>query len=208
MKHTARFAKLTSTLILLALLPVTNALAQEERGIIIVDNIPVGLISPNTLTITYIPLADIGTALGSAVKYDAGRNRYTVQPSEGGILKLNPEHAGIIIDDRPAPAAEGQRVSPTARVMRRPQQRVEQPAVPETMSFAIGDKLVSKGIVVVDNRPYMPLDDLAAAMGTIIENRPSPEGGGTVPVLVPQQGVTPLLGLSERGIIIVETKEQ
>jgi hypothetical protein len=125
------------------------------------------------------------------------------QPSEGGILKLNPEHAGIIIvETRPALEAEGQRVSPTARVMRRPQQPAEQPAVPEAMSFAIGDQLVSKGIVIVDNRPYMPLDDFAAAMGTIVENRPSPEGGGTVPVLVPQQGVTPLLGLSERGIII------
>jgi hypothetical protein len=190
------------------------------------------LISPNTLTITYIPLADIGTALGSAVKYDAGRNRYTVQPSEGGILKLNPEHAGIIIDDRPAPAAEagiiiddrpapaaeagiiiddrpapaaeagiiiddrpapvaeGQRVSPTARVMRRPQQPAGQPAVPEAMSFAIGDQLVSKGIVIINGLPHMPLDDLAAATGTIIQHRPSPEGGGTVPVLVPQQGVT------------------
>jgi hypothetical protein len=135
MKHTARFAKLTSTLILFALLPVTNALAQGEKAI--VNTIPVGLISPNNLTITYVPLADIGTA----------------QPSEGGILKLNPEHAGIIIvETRPALEAEGQRVSPTARVMRRPQQPAEQPAVPEAMSFAIGDQLVSKGIVIVDNR--------------------------------------------------------
>jgi hypothetical protein len=159
-----------------------------------------------------------------------------VQPSEGGILKLNPEHAGIIIDDRPAPAAEagiiiddrpapaaeagiiiddrpapaaeGQRVSPTARVMRRPQQPAGQPAVPEAVSFAIGDQLVSKGIIIINGRPHMPLDDLAAATGTIIQHRPSPEGGGTVPVLVPQEGVTPLLGLSERGIIIVETNEQ
>jgi hypothetical protein len=60
MKHTARFAKLTSTLILFALLPVTNALAQGEKAI--VNTIPVGLISPNNLTITYVPLADIGTA--------------------------------------------------------------------------------------------------------------------------------------------------
>ncbi len=204
MKHTARFAKLTSTLILLALLTVTNTLAQEERGIII-NNIPVGLVSPNNLTITYIPLADIGTALGSAVKYDAGQNRYTVQPSEGGILKLNPEHAGIIIiETKPAPVGEGQRINPTARVMRRPQQ----PAVPEAMSFAIGDQLVSKGIVIVDGRPHMPLDDLAAAMGVNIEYGPSPEGGGTVTVLVPQQGVTPLLGLSERGIVIVGGMEE
>jgi hypothetical protein len=207
MKHTARFAKLTLTLILLAILAVTNALAQEEKGIII-SNIPVGLVSPNNLTITYIPLADIGTALGSAVKYDAGRNRYTVQPSEGGILKLNPEHAGIIISNRPAPEAEGQRVSPTARVMRRPQQPAEQPAVPEATSFVIGDQLVSKGIIIINNRPYMPLDDLAAAMGTIVEDRPSPEGGGTVRALVPQQGATPLLGLSERGIIIIDNMEQ
>jgi hypothetical protein len=175
MKHTARFAKLTSTLTLLVLLLVTNALAQEEKGPVI-DNIPVELISQNYLTITYIPLADIGTALGSAVKYDAGRNRYTVQPSEGAILKLNPKHAGVFpSENRPTPAAEDQRVSPTAQVMRRPQQPAEQPAVPQTMSFAIDDQLVSKGIVIVSGRPYMPLDDLAVAMGIIVEEKPSPE---------------------------------
>lgn len=172
MKHTARFTKLALTLILLSLLPIANALAQG----IVVEEIPVELISQNYLTITYIPLADVGTALGSAVIYDAGRNRYTAQPSEGGILKLSPKHVGVFpSENRPAPAAEDQRVSPTAQVMRRPQQPAEQPAVPQTMSFAIGDQLVSEGIVIIDGRPHMPLDDLAIAMGIIVVEKPSPE---------------------------------
>lgn len=209
MRHTLRFSKLPSILILFVVLPVTNALGQDEKGIVVVDNIPVELVSPNYLTTTYVPLADIGAALGSVVVFDAAQNLYIAQPSEGGILKLNPEHAGIIIENRPALEAEGQRVRPTAQVMPRTQQPAERRAVPQTIGFAIGDKLVSKGIVIVNNRPYMPLEDLAEAMGVRVEDRPSSEEGGeSVPVLVPQQGVTPLLDLSERGIIIIETKDQ
>lgn len=197
--------KRLTTLILaataLAFLPLTSGLAQEERGI--TDRpIDVGLVLPDYMAITFVPLENVAQALGSSLQYDQARHHYSVLSESGGILKVNP-------GAQAAPARAGRpQIRPEA--IRRPQpQQIGRPAsFPHTTSFSIDDQLVSKGIVIIGGKPHMPLDDLAAAMGAVIEERPSPDGEGATLSLVPQPGASPLLELSERGIIIVGGKEE
>ena len=87
-----------------------------------------------------------------------------------------------------------------------------EPGTPKVQasSFEVGGHLVSRGIIIVGGRPYMPLDDFAAAIGVSVEQRvgisgliymfnPQPEP--------PDPDATPLLELSRRGRSLIEGRQ-
>jgi len=168
------------------LLPVPGIMAQGDSDEDTLQTLPnpeelVATVSPQDRWITYVPLEDVAQALGSSLRYDASRKRYSVRSGGDGVLKVRTGNAirGI---DRSAGALHNPR-------------RPGAVAVSQAMSFDIDGQLASKGIIIVGSHPYMPLGDLTAAMGVVVEERPSPNGG-TQRVFVRQEGVTPLLGPS------------
>ena len=184
--------RVLTVVMLLGLFMVPRVMAQDDSDEDMLQTLPnpeelVSMISPGDRWITYVPLEDVARALGSTLRYDASRRHYSVQSSEEGVLKVRGGEATERID-RSVGALHNPRRPGVASVSR-------------ATSFNIDGHVVSKGIILVDGQPYMPLDDLTASMGVVVEERPSPDGG-MERVFVRQEGVTPLLGPSERGVII------
>ena len=158
--------------LVLTLVPLSDGLAQ---GIVIQERpVPVKIVSDDLKLLgrkAYIPLGDVAQALGSSLEYHPGLDRYSVAPTRGGILAHNPGRvAGMIVQET------------------------------RGTSFAVGDRLVSTGIIIIGGgKPYVSLDDLAAAMNSTLEH----SGGEWT--LVPRPGAgAGFLGLSEHGIIIID----
>ena len=143
-------------------------------------------------------------------------------------LLIGAERMGIIIEERPAPEGDSERLAQADRLSspsRRPSSSTfissaYRPAATaiaaagepgtlkaQTLSFEIGGHLVSRGIIIVGGRPYMPLDDFAAAMGVKVEERAG--RSGSIYMFNPQPDPLgkPLLGLTERGIIIIDSHQ-
>ena len=158
--------------LVVTLVPLSDGRAQ---GIVIEQRpVPVRIVSDDVKLLgrkAYIPLDDVAQALGSRLEYRPDLDRYSVTPTGGGILAHNPGGvAGV--------------------------------TMPETRgaSFAVGDRLVSAGIIIIGGgKPHLSLDDLAAAMNSTLEQA---AGEWT---LIPRPGAgAGLLGLSEQGIIIID----
>lgn len=229
-----RIGILATTALPVFLLAPTSATGQTETAVP-TRSIPAAAFSESIATLAYIPLDDVARSLGAKLKFDSNRNVYTTQPVESGLLRINPEHTGIIIENKPAEATGGERrgiiienepapvddsekLAQTARLSaaRQPVAADEPAAEPETISaqassFEIDGQLVSTRILKISGRPYMPLDDFAAAMGASVEERTDRSGSIFMLKLQPQSadlGATSLLELSRRGRTLVEGRRQ
>jgi len=259
---TLRISLLATVALPVFFLAPASATAQEEDEVLM-RPVPAGVFSQSIVTIAYIPLDDVARALGARVRFDSDRNAYAAQPGERGVLRINPEHVmGIVIEERPAPEGDAERVVQGARLsaahqpsginrdaqlmsimksiaeleeedkrywtarlkqankiaeasadhLKELNAAAAQPAAGEpgtpnaqTSSFEVGGHLVSRGIIIVGGRPYMPLDDFAAAMGVGVEARSG--RAGLIYMFNPQPeppGQKPLLGL-QRGMNIINT---
>ena len=202
--------RVLTVVILLGLFPVPGAMAQGDSDEDMLQTLPnpeelISMVSPGDRWITFVPLEDVAQALGSSLQYDATRSRYSVRSGGDGILEVKAGDAGVSHEAKPrSPGAAAGRINPSAGVLRTPLRQANV-AVPQATSFSIDDQVVSKGIIIVGGHPYMPLGDLTAAMGVVVEERPAPVGG-TESVYSWQEGARPLLGLSEKGIIIIDNR--
>jgi len=151
----------------------------------------------------------------------------------GIIIEENPnpeigrERMGIVIEERPAPEVDQERVAQGARLSSSTRRfsssafisayqpaaaaiaAAGEPGTPKAQasSFEIGGHLVSRGIIIVGGRPYMPLDDFAAAIGVRVEERPGRSGSIYMFNPQPEPPGKPLLGLTERGSIIIDSHQ-
>jgi hypothetical protein len=69
---------------------------------------------------------------------------------------------------------------------------------------------VSRGIIIIDNRPYMPLEDFAAAIGVSVDQRVGRAGliyMFNAQPEPPDPDATPLLELSRRGRSLIEGRQ-
>jgi hypothetical protein len=222
-----------SALLGLLLIP-TSATGQPEDEVLM-RPVPAGVFSESIVTVAYIPLDDVAQALGARLQFDSNQNTYTAQPGETGVLRINPEHVmgivieehpsleigqdrmGVVIEDRPAPEGDAERLAQTARL-----DAVHQPAAARLVTgepgtpkarpatFEIEGNLVSRGIIIIDNRPYMPLEDFAAAIGVGLEERPGRSGliyMFNMQPEPPDPNASPLLELSRRGRSLIEGRE-
>ena len=107
----------------------------------------------------YVPLDDVAKLLGAeGVRHDPARNLYEITPGRGGLLQVDPRGAGRL---RPMP--ETPEPPPPDRTRRARRERTA-PA-----SIGIAGRLASQGAIVVNSRPWMPVADLAYAMGLKVE---------------------------------------
>ncbi len=223
------------TIGLSALLLTPLAASAQPEDEVQTRPVPVGVFSESIVTVAYIPLGDVAQALGARLQFDSDRNTYAAQPGERGLLRINPEHVmgiiveehpsleigreqmGIVIEERPAPGDDSERFEQIARLGAAHQPAAAgQPAAAEpgprevqAIRFEIGGNLVSRGIIIIDNKPYMPLRDLAAAMGTRLEQRPGRSGSIYMFNMQPEPPeIPPLLDLSPRGRNLVERSQQ
>jgi hypothetical protein len=222
------------TIALSALLLTPLAASAQPEDEVQTRPVPVGVFSESIVTVAYVPLYDVARALGARLQFDSDRNTYAAQPSERGLLRINPEHAmgivveerpnleigreqmGIVIEDRPAPDDDAERLEQIARLGAAHQPAVagQPPAEPgprdvQAASFAIGGNLVSRGIIIIDNKPYMPLEDFAAAMGARLEQRPGRSGSIYMFNAQPEPPeIPPLLEYTQRGRTLIERGQQ
>lgn len=156
----------------------------SAQGIVIHERpVPLEIISGNMKVKAFrplIPLEDLANALGSRLEFDSRSGRYSVQPTGNGVLEFASQSPELRRLPGPGPVPRG---IPSGR-----------------MGFRVGDQLVSRGIIIVDGKPYFPVADLASVRNSTLER--SVQGAWT---LVPRPNAGPgILRLSEHGIIIVD----
>jgi hypothetical protein len=144
---------------------------------------------------SYLPVADLARALGGPIPRPGGPgDPIHLQPGNGGLLRLDPSarpsmagtpDAGLVKnasrahkaqkvsggtpdDSAVKDANKAQKVMPGDGSVKPWSRQQAQPSQSLHASLFVGATLISRGIIIINGQPLLPVDDLGAALGARI----------------------------------------